>query len=334
MLVEHGHHPVGGGPLRERREHAQVGEEHRHLGHLPAQGGLGQVGQRGGGNVGRHVLAEQPVELAVGPGVLQPDGQLAGQGPQQPRSRSAGPRPGARPAPQPRSRPSAAGPTAPVPLGLLGQLQRLQRGPARVAAVAGRHLPSSASAACSGQPAASTPGTPADRPRPARPAARRAPAPGRSARPPPPAAGARRRSPAPRLRRTRARRRSICSRSATIAWAACSSTWAWPSVRSKRSARSATTPADRPGAVALGLLHGLDQRLQGGGVLAAELPDGLLEVDAVEQVLDQEPSRVLHVGAVVDEGEPNAIECHSPPGRASCGPGRPRSAPRRAGRRR
>ncbi len=40
---------------------------------------------------------------------------------------------------------------------------------------------------------------------------------------------------------TRARRRWICSRSATSAWAACSSTWAWPSVRSKRSARSATT---------------------------------------------------------------------------------------------
>ena len=40
---------------------------------------------------------------------------------------------------------------------------------------------------------------------------------------------------------TRARRRWICSRSATSAWAACSSTSAWPSVRSKRSARSATT---------------------------------------------------------------------------------------------
>jgi hypothetical protein len=101
--VEHGHDLVRGGPLGERGEPAQVGEQHRHLGHVPAEGGLGRVGQQGGGDVGRHVLAEQPVELAVQPGVLQPDGQLAGQGPQQPPVAvgEGAPRRGARPAPRP-----------------------------------------------------------------------------------------------------------------------------------------------------------------------------------------------------------------------------------------
>jgi hypothetical protein len=43
-------------------------------------------------------------------------------------------------------------------------------------------------------------------------------------------------------------------------------------------------PGDRLGRVAAGLLlDGRHQRLQRGGVLALELPDGLLEVDAVEQ---------------------------------------------------
>ena len=285
VLVEHGHHPVGGGPLGERREAAQVGEEHRHLGHLPAQGGLGRVGQQGGGHVGRHVLAEQPVELAVEPGVLQPDGQLAGQGPQQPPvavgERPLGPAHVQHPGQAVLDRQRQDQPPA-RPLGLLDRLQRLQRGPARVAAVVDRLL---GVAAALLRPAAGRidPGNTSCSPStsPTRSAS------GRSAWPvsSTPRSSSRRSSTITRASAptaTRARRRSICSRSATSAWAACSSTSACLG-EVEAVGQVGHHPADRPGAVALGLLHGLDQRLQGGEVLAADLPDGLLEVDAVEQ---------------------------------------------------
>ncbi len=77
--VEHVDDLAGRDLLGERGEPAQVGEQGGDLGQRTAERGLVRVGQQALGDVGRHVGAEQGLQLRVQPGVLQRDGQLGGQ---------------------------------------------------------------------------------------------------------------------------------------------------------------------------------------------------------------------------------------------------------------
>ena len=76
VAVEHRDDLLGRRRLGERGEPAQVGEHGRDLDDRAAERRLPGVGDQGGGDVGRHVLAEEAVELLVEPGVLQPHREL------------------------------------------------------------------------------------------------------------------------------------------------------------------------------------------------------------------------------------------------------------------
>ena len=79
VVVQHLHDLGRFASLRERGEALEVGEQHRDLALLAAERRLPRIREQRGGDVRRHVLPEEPVEVVVHARVLDRDRELPGE---------------------------------------------------------------------------------------------------------------------------------------------------------------------------------------------------------------------------------------------------------------